>query len=357
VVGTGASRKQAVIAGRRFSKELMYSAAALYYLEDASQADIAKRLRTSRATVSRVLSEARRQGIVRIEVIAPTAVDNKALSKQVAKSLGLDAVYIVPTSPTALTGASLATGLRRALQDVNFNPGDVLLVSTGRTVYEVARGDLPTLPGVVVAPMIGGHDEAEAWYQPNEIARQFASRISGHPIFLNAPALPGPDLHRILLDERSIQRVLELWRSARCAVLGIGAPPLTRESIPSFVSSDAVSLREAVGDVCSRFYDRDGKLVPFSGSQCLMSPSLEALAQIPVTIGVAVGEDKLMSIAVGARAGYFNRLVTDAATGDLLLALAHERDRGARRAEQAEGGAMQSTRSRPARTAAARSAR
>jgi DNA-binding transcriptional regulator LsrR (DeoR family) len=38
----------------------MYSAARLYYLEDATQADVAQRLGTSRATVSRLLSEARR---------------------------------------------------------------------------------------------------------------------------------------------------------------------------------------------------------------------------------------------------------------------------------------------------------
>ena len=40
---------------------------------------------------------------------------------------------------------------------------------------------------------------------------------------------------------------------------------------------------------------------------------LDALRQIPVTIAVAVGPEKIDSIIGGARGGYFNELVTDPA--------------------------------------------
>ena len=52
-----------------FPPELLLAAARLYYEQDATQAEIAVEMRTSRATVSRLLSEARRQGIVRIQVV------------------------------------------------------------------------------------------------------------------------------------------------------------------------------------------------------------------------------------------------------------------------------------------------
>lgn len=52
-----------------FPPTLLYTAARLYYEEDATQAEIADQLGTSRATVSRLLAEAKRQGIVRIEVV------------------------------------------------------------------------------------------------------------------------------------------------------------------------------------------------------------------------------------------------------------------------------------------------
>lgn len=300
----------------------MLAAATMYYLEDATQADVAQRLRTSRATVSRLLAEARRQGIVRIAVVPPDGRDDadQHLAQQTSDVLGLDAVHLAPAAVSS--GTELAPALSTALVDIGLHPGDVLLISSGRTVYEAGLGDLPPLPGVVLAPTIGGQEEPEPWYQPNEITRQIAERVDGHPTFLYAPALPGPGLHRSLLHDPAIRRVLELWDSARCAVLGVGAPPLSRASIPGFVPTDAVSLRRAVGDVCSRFYDRDGTEVPFPGHERLMATPLELVRRIPVGIGVAYGPSKIEGIIAGAAGGYLNRLVTDSATATLLLARA-----------------------------------
>lgn len=275
------------LAPNRFSDDPLSTTAAMYYQGDANQAEVAQRLGLSRATVSRLLSEARRRGIVRIEVVHQTVTDHQALGDRTAKALDLQSVYLTPTASDNFTGASLAPGLAAALQAVGLNPGDILLVSSGRTIWEVSQAELPPLLGAVVAPMIGGQDDPEPWYQPNEIVRQFAAKIGGHPTFLYAPALPGPDLHKTLLQEASIARILELWRAADCAVIGVGAPPLARMSIPRFVPTDAITMREAVGDVCSRFFDRHGAAVDSPGSERLMSTSFDVL--IPVTIAVAFG--------------------------------------------------------------------
>ena len=95
-------------------------------------------------------------------------------------------------------GGSLAAAVGRALLAVGLDVGDVMLVSSGRTIYEVARFELPRLPGVVVAPTVGGTDQPEAWYQTNEITRLIAERIGGRPTFLFAPALPGAELFQTL---------------------------------------------------------------------------------------------------------------------------------------------------------------
>ena len=47
---------------------------------------------------------------------------------------------------------------------------------------------------------------------------------------------------------------------------------------------------------------------------------------VPVTIGVAVGADKIESIIAGARGGYFNQLVTDPHTAEAILALLNADD-------------------------------
>jgi DNA-binding transcriptional regulator LsrR (DeoR family) len=194
----------------------------------------------------------------------------------------------------------------------------VLIVSSGRTVFEVAQGALPELPGVQVTPTIGGQDDPNAWYQTNEITRMVAAKIKGTPSFLYAPALPGPDLHERLLEDPSIRRVTQMWSRARCALVGVGAPPAVRASIPAFVPTGAVAA--AVGDICSRFFSADGSEVAFPGSDRLIAASLSSLRRIPACIAVAAGAAKVPGIVAGARAGYFNRLVTDVSTAQALLA-------------------------------------
>jgi DNA-binding transcriptional regulator LsrR (DeoR family) len=310
-----------------FPTSLLYTAAKLYYSEDATQAEVAAQLGTSRATVSRLLAEAKRQGIVRIEVVAPAEVATGDLADRLTRALSLNTVFLSHPLPNPgagrttvdVMGSVLAPAVGRALSVAGLLPGDVLLVSSGRTVYEVAQYDLVPLPGVLVAPTVGGNDQPEEWYQTNEITRLVANRIQGRPNYLFAPALPGPDLYPSLLNDPSIQRVLHLWPRARCALMGVGAPPLLRSDIPRFVPTDSDSLRASVGDVCSRFYDRAGGEVDFEGRDRLIAVQLDALQHIPVTIAVAVGKEKVGSIVAGARGGYFNQLVTDPSTAAAIL--------------------------------------
>jgi DNA-binding transcriptional regulator LsrR (DeoR family) len=307
-------------AAHRFSPQQMHAAARLYYLEDATQADVAARLGTSRATVSRLLSEARRQGIVRIEVVPPADADRVDLGQRTADALGLRTAEVVPLGSQTGIGTAMSPAVSRAITRAGLVAGDVLLVSSGRTVYEVAQGELPVLPGVLVAPTVGGQDEPEAWYATNEVTRMVAAKISGSPSFLYAPALPGPALHAHLLQDPTIKRVSELWEQARCAVVGLGAPPLVRKSIPRFVPTGGQWLREAVGDVCTRFFDGDGRPVDYPGSERLLATPYEVLQRIPSVVAVAVGLEKVPGIIAGARGGWFNELVTDQPTATALLA-------------------------------------
>lgn len=311
-----------------FPQALLYAAARLYYEDDATQAEVAEHLGTSRATVSRLLAEAKRQGIVRIEVVPPAELRQGDLADRLTRALNLTTVYLCAPLPNPgpgrsvvdVMGRALAPAVGRALGEAGLLPGDVLLVSSGRTVYELAQHDLTPLPGVVITPTVGGNDQPDEWYQTNEITRLVANRVGGRANYLFAPALPGPELYRSLLNDPAIQRVLHQWPQARCALMGVGAPPLMRSDIPRFVPTNSTSLRSAIGDVCSRFYDRNGDPVDFEGDERLLAVKLDALRNIPVTIGVAVGREKVDSIIGGARGRYFNRLVTDPATATAILA-------------------------------------
>lgn len=308
----------------RFPHELMYAAAQQYYMEDATQGDIAKRLGVSRATVSRLLTEARRQGIVEIKVHRPATLEEGPLADEVAQALGLRRVYLVPKVSGPALGPWLAPGVARALAAVGLESGDVVLVASGTTVYECAREGLGRFPGVTIAPAVGGQEEPQPWFQTNETTRILAERVGGVPAYLYAPALPGPELFYSLQHEPSVRKVMDLWAQAKCAIIGVGSPPLMRQMVPALMPRDAESLRQAVGDVCMRVYDRDGAPVTYPGSERLVAAKPEDLRRIPAVIAVAVGAEKVLSIVAGAKGGYFNQLVTDAPTAEGLVAAARQ---------------------------------
>ena len=327
----GGARLTGTNGNSHFAPSLLYAAAKMYYTDEATQAEVADYLQISRATVSRLLYEARRQGIVRIEVVR---IDNEAahdLGARVAAVLGMTSVYISEPLPVPgrgeaiedLMGDVLAVAVGRAVMAVGLDVGDVMLVSSGRTIYEVARFELPRLPGVIVAPTVGGTDQPEAWYQTNEITRLVAARIGGRPAFLYAPALPGAELFQTLQTDPTIQRVLNLWPHARCVLTGVGAPPLLRTDAPQFVNvATSPDLIEAVGDVCSRFFNRAGQPVAFAGSDRLIAVDMETLKSIPTVIAVAAGPNKVAPIIAAARANLFSQLVTDPRTAEEILARA-----------------------------------
>ncbi len=151
----------------RFAPELMVAAARLYYLQDATQAEIADRLGISRPTVSRLLAEARRVGIVGIDIVEPTDGGLDELARRRSASLGISKVWLVPAGTRPALGTALGTALapavRQALLAAPLRAGDVLLVSSGRTVHAAAQAELPELPVCIIVPTVGGRDEPEAW--------------------------------------------------------------------------------------------------------------------------------------------------------------------------------------------------
>lgn len=300
----------------RFSADLMYDAARLYYDDGLTQAEVASQLTVSRPTVSRLLAEARQVGIVEITV-RRSSTATETLAGLVASRLGLQRVYLAGGDKESL-GRRLAPALSQALGDVRLAPEDVLLVSSGRTLYQCLSQDLPRLPGVIVAPTVGGQEEPEPWYQTNVMTTLLAERVGGRPLYLYAPALPSASLRRSLLQDPSYLRVHDAWSRARCALVGLGTALAGRTVVPAFVPRDAASLGRAVGDVCSRFYDAQGRPVDFPGSSRLIAIALETLRSLPASIGVAAGPEKVPSIRAAATAGYINHLVTDVPTAQAL---------------------------------------
>ncbi|MFJ3029197.1 sugar-binding transcriptional regulator [Curtobacterium sp. NPDC087080] len=303
----------------RFPLDTVYQAARMYYLEDATQVEIASRLGVSRPTVSRLVAEARRAGLVRIDVVDPFQDETVALAERLQVVLGLGAVHLAAVTHQATLGADLAAPIATAVEGMGLTPGDAVLVSSGRTVYDVAQTGMPPLAGVQLVPTVGGQADPMPWFQTNEITRTAAEHSGAIPAFLFAQALPSAAMRASLDEDPAFQHVVGLWGRAKGAILGVGAPTATRDALARGIPVEDAVFDQAAGDVCLNFFAADGSPIEFPGSERMVRTSREVLAVVPHAVGVAVGAAKVPSIIGAVRAGMINELVTDAATARALL--------------------------------------
>ena len=303
--------------------QLLHRAASAYYVDGVRQAEVAERLGVSRPTVSKLLAEARRIGMVRFEVLEPPTADLPDLAARLQDVLGVRSVRIAPGNQVQRDYRGIGDLLGEELRSLDLQRGEVLLISSGKTTYAVSgMPGLPELPGVVIAPTVGGQQETDPSFQTNEIVRRFADRTRAEPKFMFAPASPSEQLWESLQADPSFREITDLWARARAVVVGIGEPYQGRAALTSVVPRDEPALVPAVGDINLHFYDIDGHPVSYPGSELLVRPPRELLNALPTSIAMAAGERKAPSILAGARTGLNTTLLTDEPTAQAVLALA-----------------------------------
>lgn len=295
----------------------LLAAAELYYQDQLSQQQIGDRLGVSRSTVSRMLQLAREQGIVHIEIRRPSPASE--LAGELESALGLRRAVVVPTPPRGELQVLVAPAVAE-IERLELRAGDALAVSWGATVWEIAQSRrFPALRGVCLVPAIAGFDESDVRFQTNEIARRIADTSGATVSFLHSPALPSADLRRSLLADAEMGGRLALWDRLAAALVGIGAPAQETQIGPAHNLAGSADLDDAVGDVVSRYFDFEGRPVPFEHEERLLGLSRAQLRNTGTVVGVAAGAAKARSIVGAARAGLVDVLVTDAATASAAL--------------------------------------
>lgn len=309
--------------------EVLMTAAVMYYEQSASQQEIAKRLGVSRPSVSRLLARAREMGIVRIEIVAPH-IDPRAVERLRVR-LGLLSLHVASGRANEADPGPLLSGpFGVALDAAELASGDVIVSSWGRAVYSVSRTIRRTLPGVVIAPAMGGNASDRPWFQPNEIVRTWARALGGRPVYLNAPALVSASLVEPLRMEPEIRDVFALWDHAKVALVGVGAWP---KPDPSYAAAgfpvNDPALADAVGDVAGWSFTIDGEIVNHQDDRVLLGVTPAQLRAIPHVICFAGSATKAEAAIGAARAGLVNVLVTDATTARAMDAYLDAEERAA----------------------------
>src|SRR4030081_3790613 len=250
--------------------ELLRWVAELYYAQQQGQAEIAALIGASVSKVSRLLAEARRQGIVTIQVAA-TRVGDSEFERALAQQLGLRAVYVAPARVTDPSVASRVAALMAARMLPRLFPiRGVIGFSGGYTVAQLARA-LEPQPGcdLTVVPLQGNWVEGGLHLHNDQVCRDAATQLGARALSLPAPmVVERADTRDALLRDRSIRSVIARWSELQVAVVGVGASPgadgLDYQSVMGLLAPDVLTeLRRAgvVGDLCAHMFERDGRFV------------------------------------------------------------------------------------------------
>ena len=137
---------------------------------------------------------------------------------------------------------------------------------------------------------------------------------------------PAPILHETIAArleaeaEPAARRVLSLQAQCDIALFDISLARTSSLCTSPLVSEEERHLIEehAVGRLCGRFIDAEGRIVAPSLSQRVIGPTLSDLRRIKRTVVIASGAELLPALRASLENRYANHLVTDVATASAL---------------------------------------
>jgi DNA-binding transcriptional regulator LsrR (DeoR family) len=298
----------------------------MYFLEGMTQAEIAKRIGVTRSMVSRMLSEAREQGIVKIKIERRFKL-NPELAEKMAEKFGLQDAVIYNGQPDNyeryLThlGSVGADVISSYLKD-----GITIGTAWGTTLNAAFQAlEAPPLSGIKIVQLTGAMGERSLEIDGHELVHYLVSKLNAEGYYLNVPFIVDkPETVESLMSVQGICETMEMSKKCDLGTFGIGSLEL---DYSTFFNAGYLVLEEmkgltvhgAVGNVCGLFFDVNGEPTARDFQQRAMTITRRDLMKIPTRIGIAGGEGKIKAILGALRGKYITVLVTDDITARAIL--------------------------------------
>ena len=308
---------------------LMTKIARMYYVQSIRQQEITERLGIHQSTVSRLLKKARETNLVRISVAAPSGIFPD-LEDALQEKFALHEAVVVdcPTEEVAMVkdlGAATAFFLETTLK-----PRMIVGISSwSRALFAMVEALHPgdSAHGGKVVQILGGVGNVNTLYQATQLAQRLADLVGASPVLLQAPGIVGSvDAKKVLSADPAVRVASDLFDIVDLALVGIGSlepSKLLASSGNTFSLEEREELRRqgAVGDICFRFFDRDGQLIKSPLMNRVIGIEPTSLKRTRRVVGVAGGTRKVNAILAALRGQWINVLITDKRTAESLLSM------------------------------------
>ncbi|WP_319468146.1 sugar-binding transcriptional regulator [uncultured Trichococcus sp.] len=302
-------------------RRLLAKVAYLYFVVGKSQTEIAEDLGIYRTTISRMVTQARDEGIVNIE-INEYDVGIFALEEYVQSKFGVRKVEIVSNEYYETQESLMDEIAKRAAAMVrnSIREKDIVGISWGSSLSKMVDKIEPrNVKNVSFCPLAGGPSHINARYHVNTLVYEMSRIFHGKSTYINAMVVQGTEqLAFGILGSKYFEELLMLWNALDLAIVGIGGElDHNTSQWRDLLTEDDYSILEregAIGELCCRFFDSEGEIVHRQLQKRIIGITLEQLACVPTSIAIAQGENKAQAILAILRKGYVNHLVTDRKT-------------------------------------------
>lgn len=305
--------------------------ARLYYIQGLTTDAIAGELGLSRPKVSRLLSHARRSGLVEIRIHDPEGQAQTLEAQLHARYpfLRPQVVSVPQGSPEDLWQERVAAAAASLLGSL-VRPGMTVGLAWGNTVSAISHALTPRpVPGVTFVQLNGSANAADfmSGFVTDTILRFARSFSAGAQLFPVPTFFDDPSTKQAMWRERSVRHVLGLQARADLLLYSIGSHTA---STPSHVYAagyldaadlDVLAAEGAVGDIATVFYRADGSFGGLSLNARASGPDLGLVRDAPDSICVVSGLGKAAALHAALQGGLMRRLIVDEITARAVLDL------------------------------------
>jgi DNA-binding transcriptional regulator LsrR (DeoR family) len=200
----------------------MVRAAWLYYVEDLTQAQIARLMNVTRARVISLLADAREAGLVRVRIDA-SATDQVTLQGALVQRFGLREAVVVPRAASAShVSARVGHAVGRYLSE-RLRDGMTIGIGWGATLHRALKAVEPhAQQRLAVVSLLGGTTRSRPMAPP-AVARRLADLLGAECYQLTAPLVVADEANRAALwAEPALRDLRERARRVDLALVSVG---------------------------------------------------------------------------------------------------------------------------------------
>ena len=289
--------------------------ARLYYEKDRTQNEIAGIYGISRPMVSKLLKEAKEEGIVKITIAAPGEAEGPGQGNpwldRLQECFGIQGGAVVENGPNDLaTNNAVANAALKLLAGLK---QDRLGIGWGHIIGDltarIERNQGPVRIGGHICPLIGNGGVGLKNYHSNELVRVIAEHSEAEPEFIYTPAcaLSEQEL-KLTMALENYHKIYQAWERLDVALVNIGNFP----SVPDFASEarygDLLIRQKAVGRILNYFMDSQGHIIRSDTDYAIPIP-LELLTRTRHVVGICSANTSPKAFRAALKTGYLKHFI------------------------------------------------